>query len=145
MRRLWRKGFTLLEILIVLAILGIAFGPFTFMTKKLQQAYEKSIRRSNERAALEGVVYRVQALLLSHSDGKIRPDNRGVTWLGGGVFWKDGSIYVAGKNGEQKLASNITHFSLHRRDDHTYLSVAQKVPDFREDLRFLVRVEKLDS
>lgn len=137
------KAFTLLEVLICLAITGIAFFPFMTMTDRLYVAYHKSMERASQQAELERICYKVQSLLRTHPNYSISADNRGAAWPGGGVQWSGEHLTANFKEKMVTLSDNVTLFSLHRRAGVTYLTLARTDERSGNEHRLMIRVEKL--
>lgn len=143
--RIRSRAFTLIELMICLAILAVTFAPFVLMTNRLTDAYRRSILRTSERAELERLAFKIKAQLRLHPDFRIADDNLGATWLEGGLTWKDGAISLRQGRLEQKIGDSITHFSLHRSEGRTYLNLVRSTPNDKkklEEQRLLMTVEE---
>ena len=135
------RGFTLIECLICLGILGLLIFPFMDMTEAVNRAYWKSIHTANLRADVDRVGYRVLALLRSTPTYRIDGGNRGIVLSQGqALIWRDGVLSLAGGGQDLVLARDVTHFSAYRRDGLTTITLALSDPaiDSVEHRSFLV-------
>lgn len=122
------SGFTLIECLICLAIVAATFVPFMTMVDQMWGAYYRSIRNADERTETERVAYRVKAVLASQERFKIEDDNKGAVWSTGELNWVNGDLLLRLPQGEQRLAQNVQHFSLHKRAGETYVTLVKHDP-----------------
>jgi prepilin-type N-terminal cleavage/methylation domain-containing protein len=122
MRRV-SSGFTLVEVLICIGLLAILIVPFMTMVDNSLASYHRSLREVGVRTEMDRTGYRLQSLLRTHPGFQISSDNRGATWTGGQIRWSDGSVLTTDAQGTRTLATGVSHFSIHRRDGLTYLTL----------------------
>lgn len=123
-----RRGFTLIECLICLGIMGLLIFPFLDMVEGVHRAYSTSMRTANLRSDVDRLGYGVVARLRRTPGYRIEAGNRGAALGAGQLRWHDQAVTLSEKGRARDLATNVTHFSLFRRDGLTTLTLELKDP-----------------
>lgn len=119
----------MIECLICLGIVGLLIFPFLDMVEGVHHAYSTSMRTAVLRSDVDRLGYRVVARLRRAPGYRIEAGNRGVALgAGGQLRWNDQTVTLSENGQSRDLATNVTHFSLFRRDGLTTLTLELKDP-----------------
>ena len=136
------RGFTLVEVLICVGLLGILIVPFMSMVDNLFRSYHRSLGEVARRTELDAATYRLQSLMREHRGLAIGPKNHTLSWPGGGINWVDDKSQVVDTRGARTLRGDVTHFSVFRRDGLTFLSLEVRGKRSGKSHRRLLVVEE---
>ena len=137
MSRPTKQAFTLIEVLICIALVAILIFPILTAVEMVVHAYDKSQRRVALRSTLDRTEAKIKRALRGNGKYQISPDNQGVRWGNGSTLaWKDGAIRL----GETVLTDNVESFSLFKRDGITFatLSIQDPVIKSAEQKQFII-------
>jgi prepilin-type N-terminal cleavage/methylation domain-containing protein len=114
------RGFTLVEVLICLGLLGVLVYPVYSMVETTVKAYGDSIRQVDLRSELARTEAQLKRLARANSNYKIDQDNRGLRWSdGSNLLWENKQLTHKGRN----LVGNVDSFSLFKRDGATFVTL----------------------
>ena len=93
------------------------------MFEQLGRSYYRAIAISDLKAQTLTAVAKLSALTKQKGPLVIDPDQRGATVGQTKVRWQGKRVTLTRQGDSQPLLDNVEHFSLHRRDGVTYLTV----------------------
>lgn len=112
-----RRGFTLIELAIVIATLAVFLGPFLKMaadTYRFGHAVMARAELANEAAS---AAFRVFAIAARNHGYHIDPDNRGLSFADGTrVVWRKTQVLQTRAGRQQVLATDVRQFTAVRRE-----------------------------
>ena len=130
--------------MVCIAMIAVTFIPVSLMMDQLRGAYHRSLAETMARSDCERIGYRVQSLL-RQGDFKIASDNRGATMKRGVLSWKDGELRFQGRLPKDRWTEKADHFSLHRDQGVTFITLVRHQASTGRSHRFLFRVEREDG
>lgn len=117
-------AFTLIEVLICLVTVTIVSVPVLDFFINTSRNYHKAIRWNDLKHETDRIGYRVVGLLRSTHKFTISRDNRAVNWPPhNSLRWREGTLVLKLGSKGHPLSSNVTHFSLLRRNGETQLTL----------------------
>lgn len=111
-----RRGFTLIEVAIVAAIIAIVLGPLLEMAVACYREFHHAAIRSDLRSQASSASHRVFGEAKRAGGAVVDDDNRGVQFPGGDrVRWQEDRLVVEAADGQERLLTrSVKHFSAHR-------------------------------
>lgn len=89
-----RRGFTLIEILVVLAIASVVLAPFCMLTVMMYREMRHTAAEASLRTEQQALAARIFAAVERGGGGTITADNRGIRLRDGSmVAWSEESIW----------------------------------------------------
>lgn len=109
-------GFTLVEVMVCLAVISAVSFPFIMMVVNVNRNYHAAIRFNDMKAELDRGGFRILALLRKNPGVRIGSRNRSLTWREQIVTEDGKNLVLSSGDRSYVLLHNLTHFSVYRRD-----------------------------